>query len=413
MDGKRAGYSLEVTNYNKDRNTYHCEVKLPMELGWFYNVKLLVDDGGRISYRNFSHKENKGDYAIFEGDITLETSTIYRYCFSYDLNGKTYYFNKNGLQNNAFSSDDCFKLNVNFKVPEWAQGKIMYHIFVDRFNKSDNSKLFKMPRRVIHNDWNEEMHLGANKEISKMVGKEVWNVDFYGGDLNGITEKLDYIKSLGVSILYLSPIVYSQSNHRYDTSDYENVDPYAGCNEDLKVLCDEAHKRGMKVILDAVFNHTGNDSKYFDEYKSFGGEGAYNNPTSKYSNFYKRHYENGKIIYEYWWGYGNLLNRKTFPWGREDVDLQGYFKHLGKIRNDETFLQKADLKIRDINSDYFSYERIGLNDKMFVITNRSGKESRILLPPDYNDEKAKIYTLNKSTKDIITPYGAVAIKKAY
>ncbi len=102
MDGKRAGYSLEVTNYNKDRNTYHCEVKLPMELGWFYNVKLLVDDGGRISYRNFSHKENKGDYAIFEGDITLETSAIYRYCFSYDLNGKTYYFNKNGLQNNAF-----------------------------------------------------------------------------------------------------------------------------------------------------------------------------------------------------------------------------------------------------------------------------------------------------------------------
>ena len=111
-------------------------------------------------------------------------------------------------------------------------------------------------------------------------------------------------------------------------------------------------------------------------------------------------------------GYGNLLNRKTFPWKMEDKDLQEYFKTLGNIRNDEEFLQKADLKIRDINSDYFSYERIGLNDKMLVITNRSGKEGRILLPPEYNDCKAKIYTLNKSTKDIITPYGAVAIKKA-
>ena len=85
---------------------------------------------------------------------------------------------------------------------------------------------------------------------------------------------------------------------------------------------------------------------------------------------------------------------------------------LGKDRNDEIFLETADLKIRDINSDYFSYERIGPKDKMFVITNRSGKEGRILIPPEYNDEKTKIYTLNKSTKDIITPYGAIAIKKA-
>ena len=306
MKTQRAGYILEVTDYNKDRNTYHCEVKLPMELGWFNNVKLLIHDGEKINYRNFTHKENKDGYAVFERDVTLGTYAIYRFCFSYDVNGKTYYFNKSGVDNNAFLIDDCFKLNVNFKVPDWAQGKIMYHIFVDRFNKSNDSKLVDMPRRVIHKDWNEEMHLGANKEISKMVGKEVWNVDFYGGDLNGITEKLDYIKSLGVSILYLSPIVYSQSNHRYDTSDYENVDPYAGCNEDLKVLCDEAHKRGMKVILDAVFNHTGNDSKYFNEYKSFGDDGAYNSPTSKYTNFYRRHYENGKVYYDYWWGFKNL-----------------------------------------------------------------------------------------------------------
>ena len=116
-------------------------MKLPIKLGWFYNVKLLIDDGNSISYRNLSHKKNEGDYAIFDGDVTLETSAIYRYCFSYDVDGRTYYFNANGLQNDSFLSDDCFKLSVNFEVPKWAQGKIMYHIFVDRFNKSNDNKL--------------------------------------------------------------------------------------------------------------------------------------------------------------------------------------------------------------------------------------------------------------------------------
>lgn len=95
---------------------------------------------------------------------------------------------------------------------------------------------------------------------------------------------------------------------------------------------------------------------------------------------------------------------------RADYSLK--VTNYNKDRNNELFLETAGLKLRDINSDYFSYERIGPKDKMLVITNRSGKEGRILIPPEYNDEKTKIYTLNKSTKDIITPYGAIAIKKA-
>ena len=141
----------------------------------------------------------------------------------------------------------------------------------------------------------EDPVIGPNKD-------GLWNVDYYGGDLKGIIEKLDYIKSLGVSILYLSPIVKSQSNHRYDTGDYLEIDPYAGSKEDLKELCEKAHEYGMKVILDAVFNHTGNDSIYYNEFDHYDSLGAYQSENSLYSSFYKK--ENGE--YKYWWGNKNL-----------------------------------------------------------------------------------------------------------
>ena len=104
----------------------------------------------------------------------------------------------------------------------------------------------------------------------------------------------------------MSPVALSQSNHRYDTADYEIVDPYAGTNEDLKELCDKAHKRGMKVILDAVFNHTGNDSKYFNEYNTYPELGAFQSENSKYYSFYKKHKHNNKTYFDYWWGMTNL-----------------------------------------------------------------------------------------------------------
>ena len=94
---------------------------------------------------------------------------------------------------------------------------VIYHIFVDRFNRGSEDELIDMPRRHIHKSWDEDLMIGPDED-------GIWNKDFYGGDLVGIIDKLDYIKSLGVSILYLSPIVHSQSNHRYDTADYENVD---------------------------------------------------------------------------------------------------------------------------------------------------------------------------------------------
>jgi len=176
-----------------------------------------------------------------------------------------------------------------------------------RFYRGSNEPMNPMPRRTIHKSFDEPVVLGPNEE-------GIWNVDYYGGDLKGITDKLDYIKSLGVDIIFLSPIVYAQSNHRYDASDYEKVDPYAGSYEDLKVLCEEAHKKGIKVIVDGVFNHTGSDSKYFNKLKNQdwiseeNDHGAYYDENSKYQPFYKKaiNKDTGKLDFCYWWTFDTL-----------------------------------------------------------------------------------------------------------
>lgn len=279
----------------EDGKKFHVLVEVPMT-AWYDDMIFVVKNGPEVKLK---HKENKDGKVYFEGDVSLPTKAIYSYYFAYFADGYPRIHEKKEKNNNYIKYSN-YKLSVNYQVPKWAEGGMMYHVFVDRFRRGSKEEMLEMKRRVIHKDWNEEMVIGPDKD-------GIWNNDFYGGDLKGIEEKLDYIKSLGCNILYLSPIVWSQSNHRYDTADYENVDPYAGCNEDLKSLCDEAHKRRMKVVLDAVFNHTGNDSKYFDEYKEFGEDGAFYNHDSKYAKFYRKHYgDDGKVYYDYWWGMKNL-----------------------------------------------------------------------------------------------------------
>ena len=215
------------------------------------------------------------------------------------VNNKKFYMSKDSKIVENISFSDMDKLSVNFEVPDWVKGKVMYHIFVDRFNKGKNDLFVPMKNRNIYNSFNDEMMIGPDS-------KGIWNNDFYGGNIEGIIEKLPYIKSLGVSIIYLSPIMLSQSNHRYDTSDYSMVDPYVGSNDDLKRLCDKAHSMGINVILDAVFNHTGNDSKYFNEYGNYNELGAFQSCDSKYYPFYRKHHFNNNTYFDYWWGMKNL-----------------------------------------------------------------------------------------------------------
>ena len=289
----------EIETYN-DGAKYKIIINVPMELGFIERMKFITETTYERNAHQLHHIKNENGFVSFEGIIYLPTKALYNYYFSFEANHNFIYLKKNNMSNyKSISKSEMWKMSVNFKVPEWAQGKMMYHIFVDRFNRGSKEKLSEMPNRYIHKSWDEDIIMGPNE-------KGLWCTDFYGGDLKGIIKELNYIKGLGVSILYLSPVVWSQSNHRYDASDYEKVDPYAGCNDDLKELCDKAHSMGMKVVLDAVFNHTGNDSKYFNEYNTFNELGAYQSNDSKYYPFYRKHYYNGQEYFDYWWGMSNL-----------------------------------------------------------------------------------------------------------
>ena len=302
-------YSITPVEKHDNGNKYLINVEVPLDRYWYDDMYIVIEKGNEKIPVKLNHKENRDGKIYFEGEVFLDTRAIYRYYFSYYKDGKLCFHKKKDIVKHNPIRDEMFKMSVNYDVPDWAKGKIMYHIFVDRFNRGSSEKMVPMDRRNIHEDWNESMQIGPDKD-------GIWNNDFYGGDLKGIIDKLDYIESLGVSILYLSPIVWSQSNHRYDTSDYEKVDPYAGVNEDLKLLCDEAHKRGMKVVLDAVFNHTGSDSKYFNKFGNFDEVGAYQSNDSKFSSFFRKHYHNGKEYFDYWWGFDNLpeCNGNSFEW---------------------------------------------------------------------------------------------------
>lgn len=298
MDDNNYKANVQITKIEtiEDGEKIHIKLDLPEKLGWYEDVTMVIEKEGKQEVIPLIYSKSTDNYATFEGEIELQQSAIYHYYFMCRVNDKVKYIKRNSIEDCKIKKEEMYKLSVGFSVPDWAKGAIMYHIFVDRFRRGDKEKI-NLPNRHLHKNWNEELQIGPDEN-------GVWNNDFYGGDLKGIIEKLDYINSLGVTILYLSPIVRSQSNHRYDTADYLEIDPYAGSETDLKKLCEEAHKRGMKVILDAVFNHTGNDSKYFNEYGNYDSVGAYQSKSSPYYPFYKKNGSDSK--FDYWWGMTNL-----------------------------------------------------------------------------------------------------------
>ena len=249
----------------------------------------------------FSLTEKRGAYDIFESSFSLEKPALYFYRFQIATKDNTFRLFKYGNDTNM-EAGDLWQLTctpADFTVPEWAQGAIIYQIFPDRFHKSGDCDLTgKLQPYTVHEKWDEEVDWQPTKEGL------VLNNDFYGGNFKGITEKMDYIFSLGITILYLNPISKSFSSHRYDTGDYKTPDPMLGTIEDFKALCDAAHSRGIRVILDGVYSHTGSDSLYFDKNKTFGGNGAYCSKNSPYYSWYTFHHFPDS--YNCWWNFDTL-----------------------------------------------------------------------------------------------------------
>ena len=180
----------------------------------------------------------------------------------------------------------------DFATPEWFKGGVLYQIFPDRFYKS--GEVYPERGKWLHKSWKEAPEFRANEQ-----GK-ILNNDFFGGNFRGIAEKLDYLQSLRVTAIYLNPIFRAYSNHRYDTGDYMQVDSMLGTEEDFGSLVSECEKRGIKIILDGVFNHTGDDSRYFNKYGNYDELGAYQSKDSKYYAWYNfKHFPDK---YDSWWG---------------------------------------------------------------------------------------------------------------
>ena len=243
----------------------------------------------------------KGAYEVWGGDFSIPHTGLYFYYYYIDTPSGGFRLFKQGDDTNMEAGDlwqvSC--VPADFHTPDWAKGVTIYQIFPDRFYKSGDCDLTgKLTPYTVHRSWGEEVEWKPTED-----GK-VLNNDFYGGNFKGITEKLDYIASLGVNLIYLNPISKSFSSHRYDTGDYKTPDPMLGTEEDFAELCRQAHKRGIRVILDGVYSHTGSNSPYFNREGQFDSVGAYNSTESPYSSWFT--FYNWPDSYNSWWNFDTL-----------------------------------------------------------------------------------------------------------
>ncbi|MBQ2767913.1 MAG: glycoside hydrolase family 13 protein [Clostridia bacterium] len=179
-----------------------------------------------------------------------------------------------------------------YDTPAWITGGIMYHVFVDRFCRGGNPPC--RADAVIVEDWEN-----GTPEFAEERGGKLSNTTFFGGTLWGVAEKIDYIASLGVRCIYLSPVFEANSNHKYDTGDYLRVDAMFGGDAALQALIEQAKEREIRIILDGVFNHTGDDSRYFNRRGNYPPNGACDSPESPYYPWYTFHRYPDR--YRCWW----------------------------------------------------------------------------------------------------------------
>jgi len=259
------------------------------------------EDGSHARNADLPYKETQGPYDVFQGSFSLYDVGLYFYYFYVSHNNGGFRLFKQGDQTNM-EAGDMWQLSCipdSFTTPDWAKGAVIYQVFPDRFNRAGTVDLTgKLIPYTLHKHWHEEVEWKPTPEGL------VLNNDFYGGNFKGITAEMDYIASLGTTILYLNPISKSFSSHRYDTGDYKVPDPMLGTIEDFQELCDAAHQRGMKVILDGVYSHTGSNSLYFNKDGAFPGVGAYQSPDSPFRSWYT--FYNWPRNYHSWWNFDTL-----------------------------------------------------------------------------------------------------------
>ncbi len=328
VDGKDCTFSSSFAANVKPKIT----MKIPRSLELVDPSMIICRDGHRDRSLLPFYEGLSGDDDVFTFTLDLEKlceseqDGLFYYEFRFAHNGRTLY--TSSINNVDFHLSEHparrFILLVyekGFKTPESYYGTTMYHVFVDRFAKSDK----KLPVRddaIMREDWDTGI-----PEYAPYPGAPLKNNQFFGGSLWGVIEKLDYLESLSVNCLYLSPIFKAYSNHKYDTGNYLEIDEMFGGKEAFDALIKECNKRGIKVILDGVFNHTGDNSLYFNRYGNYEGVGAYQSENSPYSDWY--HFLRFPSKYECWWGIDILprLNHSSRECRNYFVGKDGVCEH--------------------------------------------------------------------------------------
>lgn len=260
---------------------------------------IMFSDSGEVKKFGFEWERMEGEHEEWwRLSYVANEKGLFFYRFEYDTPyGKQSITKINGCLGALSDRGSNWQLTVydkNFETPDKFKGGVIYQIFPDRFSRSGKAKKNVPDDRIMQDD------IFAMPKWAPDEKGIIHNNDFFGGDLKGIEEKLDYLESLGVSCIYLNPIFMAQSNHRYDTGDYEKIDPLLGTESDFKSLCKKARQKNISIILDGVFSHTGVDSKYFNMYSNYDCVGAYQSRNSEYYNWYK--FRNWPDDYVSWWG---------------------------------------------------------------------------------------------------------------
>ncbi|MCI7727772.1 MAG: glycoside hydrolase family 13 protein [Clostridiales bacterium] len=278
-------------------------IHIPCAVGTTAVTLLLKYEDGKTGAQDIPLEKQsvKGAYEVWGGDFSIPHTGLYFYYFHVHKPDGGFRLFKQGddtnMEDGSLWQVSC--VPADFHTPDWAKGATIYQIFPDRFYKAGNcDPTGKLTPYTLHRTWGEEV------EWKPTADGKVLNNDFYGGNFKGITEKLDYIASLGVNLIYLNPISKSFSSHRYDTGDYKTPDPLLGTEEDFAELCRQAHSRGIRVILDGVYSHTGSNSPYFNREGQFDSVGAYNSTESPYYSWYT--FYNWPDSYNSWWNFDTL-----------------------------------------------------------------------------------------------------------
>ena len=271
----------------------------PVEVWLVYRADGTTDE----VYVPMHFQGEEDAYLRFSCSVSFAQPDLYFYRFQFSAEGGVRFCGKKdgeAVIGDWLSEWQITVYDKNFKTPAWAKGAVMYQIFPDRFAKSERfSPLPAKNARKIHENWLDVPDFIYDNPNYK-------GNDFFCGNLDGVIEKLPYIKELGVDVIYFNPIFESPENHRYSTGDYENIDPYLGTNETFEKLCQEAEKQGIRIILDGVFSHTGADSIYFNKYHHYDSIGAWQGESSPYYHWYQ--FDQSKTGYACWWGFENLPN---------------------------------------------------------------------------------------------------------